>query len=289
MNFLVSVLALVAGLAPVPAATAPTPTATAAVVPASKIVVMVMENKGISQMMNTTNAPFISSMAKKYGYATDFKGMTHPSQPNYVYMVAGENKGITTNAYKQVRGPSILGNTIKAGRTAKVVADGMGSNWCRQTGTSPYAFRHNPWVPFKDERALCEKFDFDYSRFPKHVTNGWIANVEFLIPSNDHNAHDKSIKAADDWFKTNINRMLAGPDYKAGRLAIVITGDEDNKQEDQRILTVLIHPSQNHNVVTVPLDLLSLHRTLARFGHTPPLGKGGTATDMATAFGLPVR
>lgn len=259
------------------------------VVPASKVIVLVIENKGFSQMMSSTNAPFISGMAKKFGYASNMYAMTHPSQPNYVWMVAGANRGITSNSYSQITGPSILGNTIKAGRTAKVIAHGMGDDRCRQSNYGKYAYRHNPWVSFKDERKLCESQNFDYKYFAGDVTASKLANVEFLIPDNCKNAHDCSIRTADDWFKLNVNRLMAGPDYQAGKLAIIITADEDNKREDNRILTVVIHPSQTNKVVTKRLDLVSLHMTLARFGHTPPLGtRWKTTTDLATAFNLPV-
>lgn len=255
-------------------------------VPADKVLVIVEENHSYAQLK--AGMPYLWSLAKTYGYATNSRGNYHPSQPNYVVMAAGSNRGITTNSYKQVSGPSIMGNAIKGGRTAKVIADGMGTDRCRQTGSSPYAFRHNPWVPFRDERKLCESQDFDYKFFAGDVANAKLANVEFLIPSNNHNGHDQSLKVADDWLKRALAYVFAGPDWQSGRLAIIVTADEDDKQSGQQILTVVIHPSQSGHVVTTRLDHYSLHRTLARFGHTPPLGKAATATDLATAFGLPV-
>ncbi len=254
--------------------------------PADKIIVVVVENKGYTQML--ASAPWIKSQALKYGYATNMKAITHPSQPNYTAMVEGR-LGVTSNSYKQLSQPSILGNTWKAGRTAKVIADGMGTDRCRQTnGGTKYVFRHNPWVPYKTERALCEKYNFDLKYLAGDVAAARLPNVGFLIPNNCNNAHDCSIRTADNWIKAKVELLQSGPDWQAGRLAIVITADEDNKKEDNRILTVVIHPSQSGNVVTTPLTLYGLHRTLARFGHTPPLNNGKTATDLATAFGLPV-
>ena len=35
---------------------------------------------------------------------------------------------------------------------------------------------------------------------------------------------------------------MAGPDYRSGRLVIVVTGDEDNGSQGNKVLTVVIHP-----------------------------------------------
>lgn len=261
--------------------------AVAAPVAASKVLVIVEENHSFAQMKK--QMPYLWGLAQQYGYATNSHGNYHPSQPNYVVMAAGENKGITTNSLKQVKGPSVFGKTIAAGRTAKIYADAMGSDNCRQTGTNPYAYRHNNWISFKDERALCEKFDVDYKAFAPDVKAGTLPNVGFIIPSGQHNGHDASLAKADVFLKTALTAVFAGPDWKAGRLAIIVTADEDDKKSGQQILTAVIHPSQSHKIVTAYVDHVSLHMLLARFGHTTALGTAWkTHTDLGAAFGLPV-
>jgi len=256
---------------------------------ANKVIVFVIENRSFTQMQD--GAPYIWSMARQYGYAENFKAITHPSLPNYIAMASGSTQGITDNkgpGSHELEADNVFGNSWAAGRSAKLYMDGMFSDRCRQSNTGNYAVRHNPWTYFVDERALCEKYDFDFKYFADDVAAARIPNVGMVIPHNGNNAHDGTLATADNWFKARVATLMAGPDWKAGKLAIVLTADEDNRLEDNRILTVVIHPSQDHNVVTEPLDLYSLHRLLADFGHTAPLLKGATAPDMAAAFGLSI-
>ncbi|HET9050663.1 MAG TPA: alkaline phosphatase family protein [Candidatus Dormibacteraeota bacterium] len=56
---------------------------------------IMMENHGFSQIMgNTADAPYINQLAAANGLATGFHGVTHPSLPNYLAMLSGDDQGI---------------------------------------------------------------------------------------------------------------------------------------------------------------------------------------------------
>jgi hypothetical protein len=252
-----------------------------------KVLVTVIENKSFGQMQ--ADAPRIWALAKKFGYATDFKAITHPSLPNYIAMAAGSTLGIGDDddpAGHHLNGPNVFTNTIAAGGTAAIEVDGMGPEPCKLTKSGAYVPRHVPWTYFINDRDGCRKFVTDAQDFGAVVASGALPTVGMLIPDNCHNAHSCSIGTADDWVSGKIEEAMSGPDYRTGRLAIVITADEDNTKSGNRILTVVVHPSQDHHVVTTPLSLYSLHKLLADVGHTKPMNKGATAPDMAKAFGL---
>jgi hypothetical protein len=267
---------------------APTVAPSPAVTPASKVLVIVEENHSFAQMK--AQMPYLWSLSQQYGFATNSHGNYHPSQPNYHVILSGSNRGVTSNSAKYVTGSTVLDLTRKTGRTAKTTADGMGkTNRCLTKNNGKYVARHNVEVFYKDQRKGCTISNYDYAYFAGDAKAGKLGNIHLLIPSNAHNGHDASLKTADDWLKKALAPVFAGPDWTSGKLAIVITADEDDKKSGQKILTAVIHPSQSHNVVTTYLDHVSLHKTLARFGHVAPLGtKAAAATDLATAFGLPV-
>jgi hypothetical protein len=269
-----------------------TPTATVTSEPAAargidKVLVVVIENKGLSQMQR--RATNLWALAQRYGYASDFRAITHPSLPNYISMAAGDRLGVKDDRgprEHKLTAPNVFTNTLRAGGTAQTFADGMGSKSCRRDKHDEYVPRHNPWVYFADDRDNCKRYDVDANAYEPTVRDGNLANLTFLIPDNCHNAHDCSIDTADVWVYEKVAPAMAGPDFRSGRLLIVVTADEDNRKEDNRILTALIHPSLHGKVVDSRLTLYSLHRLLAQVTHTPALGQGATAPDMAAAFGL---
>src|SRR5712692_3617827 len=48
------------------------------------VFVIMMENTSYTSLIGNPNAPFINSTATNYGLATNYFGVAHPSQPNYI-------------------------------------------------------------------------------------------------------------------------------------------------------------------------------------------------------------
>src|SRR5689334_4906199 len=70
--------------------------ATAAAVPSfDHVFLIVMENHAYSQVIGSSSAPYLNSLAKGYDIATNYTAVTHPSLPNYIAMAAGSTLGIT--------------------------------------------------------------------------------------------------------------------------------------------------------------------------------------------------
>lgn len=58
------------------------------------VFLIMMENHGYSQIIGSTNAPFINQMAKSTNLATNYFAVGHPSLTNYLEVVGGSNFGI---------------------------------------------------------------------------------------------------------------------------------------------------------------------------------------------------
>jgi hypothetical protein len=54
------------------------------------IFVIMLENHSKSTVINDPYTPYITSLAHTYGQATNYYGVTHPSQPNYVAAITGQ-------------------------------------------------------------------------------------------------------------------------------------------------------------------------------------------------------
>src|SRR5580700_8254513 len=58
------------------------------------IVEIMMENQSYGTIIGSSQAPQINALASKYGLATNYFGVTHPSEPNYVANIGGSFFGI---------------------------------------------------------------------------------------------------------------------------------------------------------------------------------------------------
>jgi hypothetical protein len=257
--------------------------------PVTKLLVFVVENHSLAQMK--AGMPYTYRLARTYGYATSYFGTRHPSLPNYLAIASGSTHGVTTNAAPAdnvtVSGQSVFGRAIGAGLSAGVYADAM-PRPCALASSGRYAVKHNPWPYFVDERAQCRRHNLPMGALEKDIAAGNLPNAGMVIPDMCHDAHDCTLGTADAWFKGWMSRIQAGPDWRSGRLLVVLTADEDDKSAGNRVLTVVVHPSQHGAVVTSRLDHYSLTRLYAEVTGTAPLGRGARARSMAAAFDLPL-
>jgi phosphatidylinositol-3-phosphatase len=256
----------------------------------TKVLVFIEENHSLSQMKS--GMPYAFGLAEQFGYATGYSSIQHPSLPNYIAIAGGQTYGITNDnkpSQNPVPGTSVFGQAVASGKTAAAYVDGMTQICATTDGGSGYAVKHNPWAYFINERDICRRYDVPVDRLAGAIASGTLPNVGMVIPSLCNDAHDCPLGTADGWFKSWMTKIFDGPDWTSGHLAVVLTADEDDKSSDNRVLTVVIHPSQKGNVVASPLTHYSLTRLLEEVTGTPFLFGAGSATSMAKAFGLPIK
>jgi phosphatidylinositol-3-phosphatase len=257
--------------------------------PVTKLLVLVVENHSLEQMR--TQMPYTFGLARRFGYADDYVGVGYPSLPNYLAISGGTTAGVSNDgppAEHPLTGRSVFGEAIAAGRTAAVYADGMPTSCALEDGGDDYAVKHNPWAYYRSERDLCLAHDVPVSRLPAAVARGTLPNAGLVVPNMCHDAHDCDLSVADRWIERQMKEVLAGPDWRSGHLAVVITADTDDRHSGNRVLTVVVHPSQRGNVVSRHLDHYSLARLYSDVLQVPRLEHAASAPSMSKAFGLPL-
>jgi len=249
------------------------------------------ETEAIAQM------PHLAAWARTYGQAVDYHAITHPSLPNYLAIWGGSTFGITSDCGVGQSGcvpapPSVWSQTLNAGETAKAYQESMSSN-CQTDGSGDYAPRHGPWPYWTDtgERAACAANDepsgtVTSGALASDVTAGALPVTGELTPNLCNDAHDCGLATADTWLATWIPRLIAGPDFLAGRLTIVITFDEDDSSQGNQVAFVVIDPRLSGVTVTGTYNHYSLTRWLDENAGVPLLRNAANAADLKAAFGL---
>ncbi len=247
------------------------------------------ENHSFTQMRD--DMPFLARLSNRYGYATHWQALAHPSEPNYLAIVGGSTFGITDNAPPRdnassvAQSPSVFSQAGSVGKSAATYAESMPTR-CAQLDSYPYVVRINPWAYFPGDRRACTQADVDTTSFVDDAQHNRLANVAFLIPNMVHNGHDGSLSAADAWLKAHLDPVLSSTDFTSGDLVVVVTADEAGRHSDNIVLTSVLSTRLSHVVTDTTLTHYSLTRFIAQILGVKPLGQGLEAPDMVSAFGF---
>ena len=254
------------------------------------MLLVVEENHSVDQVF-PRGMPYLWSLAQRYVRASAWYDITHPSLPNYLAMRGGDPFGDPQDCAPgpgcSWPGSSVLGQALAHGRTVGVYEESMGSS-CDPGFDGGYDVNHNPWVYFTDERAACARYDVpagtaSAGAFRSAVTAG-LPTIGLLVPNLDHDGHNGTLAQADAWLQQWLPAVLSGPDWSAGRLAIVVTFDEGETTE--LVPFVLMARDLRPATVTTPANHLALSRLLSELAGGPPLRSATTAPDVAATLGI---
>jgi phospholipase C len=191
---------------------------------------IVMENHSRGQILGNKQAPYINSLANQNAVAEGYHdSFVHPSEPNYFWMVAGQNFGVLDDAdpaAHHLSATSHIADQIElAGLTWKSYQESMGDP-CGLTSHGRYAAKHNPFAYFNDingwdgkafhPELRCNAHVVDYSQLDADIANGAIPRYAFITPNLDNDMHDGSIALGDSWLAREVPKLLATDAYKNG-------------------------------------------------------------------------
>ena len=257
----------------------------------SKLLVVVLENRDASGVAR--EMPYLSAQGARYGRASRYFAVTHPSLPNYLTMVGGSTFEVRDDrgpGSHPLRGSSVFGQALARHRTAATYAEGMRVS-CQLRDGGRYAVRHNPWTYFPGERAACRRYDVPAGTpargtLRRAVTAGRLPTVALLVPDVCNDAHDCSVATADRWLRRWLQVVQAGPDWRAGRLAVLVTFDEDDYSAGNHVAAMLLHPALHRSRVPQRLDHHDLSAGLSRLAGAAPLHGAARRRGLLAAFGL---
>src|ERR1700730_16504191 len=84
------------------------------------VYVIVLENHDFDAALYSGASPFLLSLSRAQGLATRYSGVTHPSLPNYIAMIAGDEFGIRDDA------PSCFASDLRPGQSChRLIGDSL--------------------------------------------------------------------------------------------------------------------------------------------------------------------
>ena len=108
------------------------------------VVVVVEENTDYANVICGSSMPYLSSLVKQYGLATQYYANTHPSIGNYFMMTVGKIITNDDGFSGTVSDDNIVRELVAAGKTWKSYAEDLPSVGYTGGSVGNYARKHNP-------------------------------------------------------------------------------------------------------------------------------------------------
>ena len=211
------------------------------------VLIVVLENQSY---VTAIKDKYLKQLADEGANFTDFRGVTHPSYPNYLAMISGSTFGIH----------GFFGDSQKDlpdDAQHKTIGDFLdwknyAENYPAKPGQGPYLYdaakyarKHVPFLSFK--KIQTQSFRNVVSVDTKDPHNTFVTDIEnsrrdpkdpkykplaaymFYSPNMDDDGHDTNLGTASTWLKNFLENWFP-PDARTNAL-VVITFDEGESPE----------------------------------------------------------
>lgn len=279
------------------------------------VIVIMDENHSYSDIIGSSEAPYINSLASECGLATNYHNITHDSLPNYLGITSGLayksllpfDKDCTPSSSCEVTS----NNIFHQAKSWMEYAESMPSN-CYQANEGDYAPRHNPAVYYTDlsncatndvplgttsDSPLLQAFGSESTAPAYSYVTGNLCDDMHGTTGCDSNL----VQNGDAWLSTWIPAITSTPVYQDNDTAIFLVWDEGegpgakvgekcyNNTSDQscHVPAIVIAPSViSGTEVATQFNHYSLLKTAEQLLHLSQLGQAKSAASMESGFNL---
>ena len=228
------------------------------------VVVVIMENHAFHQIVRPNRAPFIFRLATNGALFVNAFAVSHPSQPNYFALFSGSTQGVRDNEDHTFDAPNLASALAAAGKSFIGYVE---------TG-SPR--KHNPWESFVNARATernLTDFPNDFTRLP---------TVSFVIPDNNHDMHDGSVRDGDAWLKEHLEKYAEWA--KSHNSLLIVTFDEDDNSAENHIPTIIYGARVRPGRYVDRISHYSVLSTVLAMYAVPPIAEAVTTPPIRTIW-----
>jgi phospholipase C len=212
------------------------------------VFVIMMENTGYNALVGNPHAPWINGAIAKYGVATNYFGVTHPSQPNYIAATAGTRAGVPDDNDVTVNLTNIVDQLEAHGKTWKGYMQSYSlcaTKFDHACGNQLYERKHNPFISFADVQSSQARVAnlVDFSQFGSDLASGNVPDYSWISPDQCHDMHGRGgggatdpcdfsqeqslIATGDQFLRDTVDAIQASPAWN-GNSVIFITWDESD-------------------------------------------------------------
>ena len=251
-----------------------------------------MENHEYGSVVGSAKAPYINALIRRYGLATNYTAVAHPSEPNYLALWGGAVFGVRDDGIHNISATNLADQLFARGRSWHVYAQDLPSNCSTVSAAyggvdlvgAPgwYVRKHEPAISFTDisrKPARCARITRLSSFSPT------AANFELIVPNMTNDMHDGSIAQGDAFLRAFVPRITGSSAFASS--VLVITWDEGTTSlgGGGRVATLVVSPRTRPGTrATTAHNHYSLLRTIENAWGLGCLNRTCAANDLREFF-----
>ncbi len=222
------------------------------------VVIVIEENHSYSEIIGSSAAPYINSLAAQGALFTQSYAITHqPAQlPRLLLRLqSGRDRRFVPHYFTTANlGLYLLNASLTfAGYSEDLPS--VGSPVCT---SGAYARKHAPWVNFINIPGTT---NLPYSYFPSDYTT--LPTLSFVIPNLYDDMHDGTIQQGDSWLQQHLDAYAQWA--VTHNSLFIMTFDEDDGRQGNRIATIFVGQMVVPGQYSESINHFNLLRTLEDF------------------------
>ncbi|KIN01163.1 hypothetical protein OIDMADRAFT_19141 [Oidiodendron maius Zn] len=215
-----------------------------------------LENTDYSKAAADPNLKWIASQGITL---TNYRAITHPSQPNYIASAGGSTHGFTSDN----------AGTIDASvQTIVDLLEAKGISWAEyeqdmpssgytgnynnpKTGANDYVRKHNPLISYDSINTDPSRLDKikNFTLFESDLAANALPQWMFITPNMTNDGHDTSVTTAGAWSKSFLQPLLSNSNFLGNTLVLLTFDETESYISNNDVFSVLLGdavPTSSH-------------------------------------------
>ena len=262
----------------------PAPTSTGTVPLFGHVVIVVEENSSYSEVIGSPEMPYLNTLAKQYGLATQYFANTHPSIGNYFMLTTGQIITNDDSFTGRVDVDNIVRELLDSGKSWKSYAES-------RYDPLLYVKRHDPLSYFSDVVDSSTQMQnlVLLGQFSSDLANNALPDFSFLVPNVVNDGHSGPLQLADSWLQDNIKPLISNATFQKDGLLIIVfdeaaTSDTTDGGGHVAALIISAKAKQGFQSTTIYQHQSILRLILEGLGVSKLPGASSTAPETGEFF-----